>query len=600
MYNHSNGMVRQTKGNRVHRVSWLLLILLGLVACDVAPNPDRTPTVQPSPTLNETQIALSWTDTPTVTASATSTASLTPTASQTSSPTNTITPTVTTTVSQTFQPTATTTPSPTTSPTSTYTHTPLPTKTHTPTPTDTDTTTPVPTNTPRPSSTHTSSPEPSLTSLPTLGPSLTRTPSQTPTASHTPNPTVTNTPTPTLSPTATWTPSPTVTFDLAGLPVGRTRTANTSTPQTGPTSDFSATPLPTAVTGDVAPPAVTRQPPILITATPQPAITLLASPRPASFATPTPFGFGGTYNRNDILIGGSEPGINSPTAFDIGPGGQLAEFRGDSQLYINESPMAVHPSGAGGFIPGRSISEIRWSPNGRYIAFAVTGNDPADFGDQRYDFGVWVYDTFTNTAHKILHEDNRKAQRLTWSPNGMVLLIQLYDVRENRTTNTFLPVEPTIWNADQWYYEHPYSDATWALDSASILVSGQQPDGTPVLGRVLLDNEQTFIPINLANPAIAYTRAAAELSNGQIALLGSASPQGPYSLYIMWSGAAPQLSFATPIAGQIVSWEWNDSHTALLIVAESSGVQRMWVIETSGAYRDMTPATGVTGPVRWR
>lgn len=288
-------------------------------------------------------------------------------------------------------------------------------------------------------------------------------------------------------------------------------------------------------------------------------------------------------------------------AYDITAEGQRAEyFTANNQLYINGYPLTINPSGDNGLRPLRQIGEIQWSPNGRYVAFIINaiGIDPEGYSGEQYDYGVWVYDTLLARAFKIAHEDNRQAIHIMWSPNNTVLLILFTDLTNGRKTLTFLPVEPAPWNPNQGYREQPYSMGTWALDSASVIVSGFRTDGLPVFGRVYLDYTQTFVPFTITSPA--YVSAAIEISNGQIALLGSSSPAGPHNLYVMWPNGAPQLRATTAMVGAIEDALWNDERTALLVVTNDGLSRRAWLVELGGASREITPVEGLVGPIRWQ
>lgn len=604
-------------------------LVMGLVACDVTPNVDRTPTIQPSPTMNETEIALLWTDTPTPLPTATATTTLTPTPSLTFTPSPTITASATATLtatatatitpSQTATVTASATPSQTPSPTATLTYTPTQTPSATATATASVTATPTASATPSQTASHTVTPTNRPTNTATATSTTTPTSTQTPSPTITPSPTATLTPSPTLSPTPTQRPSPTL------LPTA----GPSNTPPPSPIVNASVTPLPVAPTialaitdtgTPVAVPSIALTPgfpfdgpsvggtPLpAATETPRPTNTLL--PIPTFAPTPTPFGFTGIGSINNSAIayydGVQYVGLDGSTtvafAYDMATDGQRAEyFTANNQLYINGNPLMLNPSGQNGLRPLRRIKEIQWSPSGRYVAFVITstGDDPEGYSGEQYDYGVWVYDTLLARTFKIAHEDNRKVSHISWSPNSMVMLILFVDISNGRHTLTFLPIEPAPWNPDFGYNEHPYSMGTWALDSASVVVSGQRTDGLPVFGRVYLDATQTFVPFTVGS--LAYVSAAIEISGGQIAFLGSSTSVGPYSLYIMWPNGAPQLRATTTITGVIEDAMWNDARTALIVITNDTLRRRAWLVELGGAVRELTPTDGLVGSIRWQ
>lgn len=278
--------------------------------------------------------------------------------------------------------------------------------------------------------------------------------------------------------------------------------------------------------------------------------------------------------------------------YDIGPQGQTAQYGVDNQLYINGGALTTSPASAFGLPGHKQVIDMSWSPDGRYLAIVLGGDNPDEF-----DYGVWIYDSVAFSAYQIMKSDfdYREADHVFWSPNSQYVLIRINT--EYGYVHTFLPA---VYNVHNPYSQQSYSNATWALDSNSIIVSGRISNGQIAFGRVLLDAQQTFIPLNYAAPGVVFTYAAIELYSGQIGFLGSTNEHGPYSFYLMSPNALPQLSFATPIEGRIITWEWNPARTALLLVVEGANGRRLWIMETNGASRDVTPAGGITGEVRWQ
>ncbi len=278
-----------------------------------------------------------------------------------------------------------------------------------------------------------------------------------------------------------------------------------------------------------------------------------------------------------------------------GPGEQLAVARGN-QIYINDTPIPLSFS-PGGLREGRSVREIEWSPNGRYIAFTITGNSADDFNNSFYDYGVWVYDTWDLSTEKILHEDDRKIIRIAWSPNSMNLLVQFEDTSEPSPMREYaiVTVEPP-WNPDLWFsISHRYSDATWSLDSEYVYVSGLDTNGNPVLGRLNLAEDQRFEPISFAG--VVYVHAAIEVQTDQLAFLGAPAPTGPFYLYSGRIGSTPQQISSTPLNGFVIDWDWNDQRTALLVTMQQSQVQQQaWAIDIAGNVNRLA----LTGRVHWR
>ena len=522
------------------------LITLILTACDVGTDGRSTPTIRPTDTLSLTEIADLWTDTPTQTASATSTRTMTTTASPTFTPSATLTGTATQTATATI----------TASSTVTSTNTPSPTATHT----STFTATELPTETPLP-------------------------PSATRSLTNSPEPVVvteafTDTPTATFTPTASNTPRPTFT------PRQRTSTAAATNLVTIPAN--TATSLPTATVVGFASP------------------TFIPAPN-----TPTPLVFdssaGGNGNTtgvvpqsnavvvqdlSGVIRNSSGTELATGRAFDVGPQGQLAVQGLDGQLYTPNGKLGISPASEFGLREGANVGYIDWSPAGGSIAFTFRYPDEGNV-----DNGVWVYNTYNNTSQQIYRDIwDRRAERVSFSPDSSVVLIRVM-TPDGSTANFFLPA---TWQANQGVpVTHYYADATWGLGGTSIIVSGPRTGGgESVLGRVLLDNDQTFVPYNFASAGVSYTSAATELSDGRIAFLGSNSATGPFQLYLMTVGGFP-IAVSSQITGRILSWEWNASHTALLLLMDNVGVHQLWVVSTNGTLQNVTPPIGAPATARW-
>ncbi|MCP4249368.1 MAG: hypothetical protein GY778_20180, partial [bacterium] len=145
-------------------------------------------------------------------------------------------------------------------------------------------------------------------------------------------------------------------------------------------------------------------------------VVLLPSPdRAIVLPTSTPFSFvpSAASGANVVVMAGSDGrysslnGVtqaNGALAFEVGPRGQRADFHVDNQLYINGAQLTTSPASEFGLPAHKQVTEIRWSPNGRYVAFILSGTLPNEF-----EYGVWVFDTATSTANQLMRNDHRKA-----------------------------------------------------------------------------------------------------------------------------------------------------------------------------------------------
>jgi len=303
------------------------------------------------------------------------------------------------------------------------------------------------------------------------------------------------------------------------------------------------------------------------------------------------------------LIGGS--GAGSPLAqgqiFAVSSRGQVAAVGPDRWLYINGTRLTVSPSSQFGMDPNLSFGDLVWSPDGQRLAMRVDAANPN--AQNAIDSGIWVYDPahippswqiFRDTYPGQVAQLDQQQRALTvqWAPNGLALVVTV-DTPLGRA-NVFMPVEH---NANQVINAIPYADATWALDSTSLVVSGMTWSGTTVVGRVALDANWTYTEYLNQQSSALYTQAAIQLADGRIAFLGSPTP-GSFALYVIQPvpGAQP-VQVSGLLSGPVLSAEWNAQRTAVLVTTQGN---RLWVIRTDGTARDSTPVGGAVSAAHWR
>jgi hypothetical protein len=245
--------------------------------------------------------------------------------------------------------------------------------------------------------------------------------------------------------------------------------------------------------------------------------------------------------------------------------GSSAQVGGDQQLYINGGMLTISPASIYGLPSHMRILDLEWTSDGRYLAFVLEGHP-----GQSDQTGVWVLDSWSNSSWQVLRNDDRHAARLDWSPNGTALLIHLSG--PNGGGITFLPREH---QANEGFREHGFSTATWAPDSASVMVAG---GGN--LGRVWLDAEQSYQAYDLSGAGLAFASAPLELLNGQVAFLGGEGPAGPHRLYL-W--ASPPIPLSPALYGEVRAWEWNPGRSALLLTLNEGGGPKNWLLRTDGS-----------------
>ena len=647
--------------NRRLRCIWagLALLVLALAGCGINVDGPKTPTVAASSTLDETAIALRVSptatrtlvpsatasplpsDSPVPTDTATLPPSETPTATATASHTVTVTPSVT----DTLPPSPTRTPTSTAAPTDTATLRPTATRTLTDTATPTDTATlratatrtlvpsatatmlpsatpsRAPSITPRPSATPTETVAvavlPSATD--TLLPSATPTSNATATAVFTPTPAATTTPAPTLTPSAlptldpgegggdnaglvaTWTPSPTP-GAVAEVPTGQAGEGAFVDPNAPATGQESAPVAPEAPPGDAAPsgPVMPEEEQIVVSYAGEvvPYLSLVG------------------------VAGGSAGSLGQGTIFDVSSAGQVATVGENHWLTINGQPVVVSPASEYGPPANLSLGAVEWSPDARYVVMRVDDADPAN--QVVTNGGVWIYDLtdaanprsrqiFRNGYPGLVPQrgDERVATGgVIWSPDGSRLVIPVttwYEGADSGAPGVVVVLrdvdvnDPNLDPAAKVPLSLPFGDATWTLDGAALIVSGPASGGASVVGRWDLATGQYAEYTNQGAAGVAI-QTAAELPDGWIGFLGSATPGRDVALYLLPAApGAPMSPAVSPIIpGEVIAAEWNPAHTAIMVLARTDTGDRLWLVQSNGTAQDITPPGGAPASIDWR
>lgn len=289
--------------------------------------------------------------------------------------------------------------------------------------------------------------------------------------------------------------------------------------------------------------------------------------------------------------------IEGATAFDFGlsPQQVAAYYAGQDQFLINGVPLTTSPASEFG-LGNKRISQLAWSPNGNLLAFVIDGEDPTN----AFDYGVWVYNPATGQARQVFRNapDYRRAIDVQWSPSSDALLVTIRSESPPGIVHAIFALDHDA--NDNTYPVHTYSQATWAPDTGSVIVSGRSTDGSIVLGRVSLPN-QNYTPIAATAPDVVFTYAALEPVVGVIYFLGGPSESGPFRLYRVASTGGPATAVSsTTISGNLTKAEWNDGRNTLLVVLNTDGGRRAYTLSTSGAVLDITPVGGLFGDVQWQ
>ena len=586
----------------------------------VQTTPSATRTDTPDPTLIAQLLA---TDTPTSTDTATATATATPTATATNTATDTPTPTASPSGTHTPIPTDTPSDTPTATNTPTVTDTPTDTPTWTSTPSDT----PTPTNTPLPTDTHT--PMPSPTPLPTIGPSDTPSPTATatPPPTLTPLPTLTDTPTATLrpsfTPAPTGTPTRTLSPEEIALLLGTPLATDTpDTPTEAPTLDVT----PTIVTA--APETEAFNTPIVATTTPfvvpsetpvdvaLPTLTLLPTlipvdPQIRAFVLSTDGGFAGGdigLLRDTVLF---ERNPVNPAQYAVTDTSGLLYFtgiNGENAARVDVSPFSQ-------FIPftpeenNGYVSDMTWSPDGRYLAFLVD----ADESSEQASDGVWFFQPGQFPPIQLLVDcpkadhpgcdivltpygpDLWQSLALEWSPNSNALLVQTWLPSENRLAQTIVPTSfnPAARDERPPVLRHDY--ASWEVNGNRVLVSGTAHDGNIYIAWVNPNDFNQIEVVFLARDNGLWVQNAVQRPDGSIVTLGAPFSEGgrdaPQRLYD---------AFGQPLTAPIGSAppsrvEWSPDRSAVLVIAGG----RQYVARINGEVSDITDQVRGARAINW-
>jgi len=250
---------------------------------------------------------------------------------------------------------------------------------------------------------------------------------------------------------------------------------------------------------------------------------------------------------------------------------------------------------------------VAWSPDGSRLAFRIDASNPGD--PTALHSGVWVYRPGDDSAHQVfrtgfegqvaqIHEQ-RRADAITWSPDGAALLIRV--ATPWGFDNVVTPASHDVNEAPGGGFIEAlgFADATWAANGRDVIVSGTPWGGGPdVVGRVNPLTRHYSEILNQQTTGL-FMRAAFEVAPGQIAFLGGPSADG-FALY-----TAPDTPGATPaplsgtIPGQVARAEWSRERRAALVTVQSPAGLRLWIVRLDGTAQDVTPAAGAFTDAGW-
>jgi hypothetical protein len=305
-----------------------------------------------------------------------------------------------------------------------------------------------------------------------------------------------------------------------------------------------------------------------------------------------------------------------PTLGDVfaeGANGRYAWVDTAGELHTNAGVLSISPASQFGMPADLVIRDMVWSPDGQQLAFRVDPLDPHQHNANQG--GVWIYNPDSQQSWQVLRnrwyqitatqmEQAFIARRIRWSPDGRYLIIGGDTGTRMGQTSVFTEphrraneqINPAT---DQFYHLFPYSDATWAPDSTSLIVSGPEWNGASVIGRITLPNTRYTEYFNEASTGLVM-RAAVELPTGQLAFLGSPTGAASFALYTARPGGQLRRASGT-ITGEIVTAEWNAARTAVLVtVRVGPDAYQLWTVPLNGPPQNITPPEGVPEVARWQ
>jgi hypothetical protein len=232
---------------------------------------------------------------------------------------------------------------------------------------------------------------------------------------------------------------------------------------------------------------------------------------------------------------------------------------------------------------------VRWSPNGRYLAFVVqrpNAQNEAGAWDQVLNDGLWVLDTETNERYFVFRQwywnqyDNppvRIIDDIVWSSDNDAILVTVGREKPGHKASIVVGVggaraDPAHYpnGGDQRGLLDVSGGATLPTPQQGFVVTSSVPGQSSRLG--IMHYDGGFEQVADGAALGLWMQNAAQLPDGRYAFLGRPSPTGrledsagPFSLYVMVPGGQPTPVPGTSVAAPVLFAEWDATISVLTV-----------------------------------
>ena len=346
---------------------------------------------------------------------------------------------------------------------------------------------------------------------------------------------------------------------------------------------------------------------------PNPGIPNSSGPSNAG-ATPVSLD-GGVFVGTSVSIGGSVlelPGASGPIpfGFDINKAGHKAVISSTGAMSIDGAPYDAH-----GKQVGKRVTQVRWSPDGRWLAYVVETPN-AESGTLGWgatlDDGLWLYDSANPGAEpQFIYRhhyggsqdtDVRIVVDVNWAWDNDAMMLT---VKQPRGIGMILVGKGVHANDHNpgLFDLLLYTGGTWLPDSTQGMVTTTTADNRATVMGILHRDVGQFTPIADGGALGLYIQTPTQLPDGRYAFLAKPAPPGTpqnsgLMLYVMSPGGQPAV-VSQPLPGTLLSASWSPSRMALLATVAVGNQVQTKVITLDGTISDYTDQTRGSASAHW-